>query len=221
MKKLVNTSRIAITTVCLLCCIPQDAFCASLSIEKVALELSSPDAFNDFDPFLNLTDRIAFDSPNHANPFQNLANVISKSDDPLSTTKRFFELFLNHKGAHLSTLETCQLLRQNAHLISREHHDSLYLAISALESSTLSSSDSSFQNLDSMACSLDWLWNWFGLNKKDKKHKNHSKEALKVGWKEVFMFAMLVAGVVLVAIYSPAALVGAGKILIDGAKLFL
>ncbi|MBS0625637.1 MAG: hypothetical protein JSS32_06270 [Verrucomicrobia bacterium] len=225
MKKLVNTSRIAITTACLLCCVPQDALCASLSVERVALELASPDAFiNNHDPFWDLSANLARGIlPKQESPFLNLAKVISESDDPLSATKRFFELFLNHKGAHLSTAETCQLLRQNAHLIPREHHDSLYLAINALESSCMTTADGSFQNLDSMTCSLHWPWNWnwFGLNKKDKKPKHASKTNASPDWIDVFIFAMVIAGIVLVSIYSPAGLATAAGAITEVAKVVL
>jgi len=220
---LYKISKITMVAICLLSSLPQEGFCASIPIEQIAVNLVP---FNPIDALPLASIQYQPIIKRIESSFADLAEVIGGSEDPLAITRKFFQIFVDQINARNGTSytmeESCHLLRQNMNLVPLEHQEIFLIAIDAIETNNLPliNSDLPLSNL-SASIYWPWHWNWFGLNKKDKKnHQDVALLAAKISAKYV-IFGLIVAGIVIVAIFNPAAVGVAAKAMVEAAPLFI
>jgi hypothetical protein len=213
--KIKKITRVAATAICLLCCLPQIGICSLVPIEQIALDLI---------PSKNANYLLAlYIDPNPLRfleqSLEDLTETISLSEDPLITTRQFFYAFLDQlnaqNGTSLTIEEGCRLLRQNINLVPTEYREIFLIATDSIESDV----DNESLHMMAKIC-WPWEWNWFGLNKKDKKYQKSLAALTSNIPPKVLIFGLIVAGVTLVAIFNPAAIAVATKALTQAAPVF-
>lgn len=203
-------SVVATTTVCLLCCIPQQGFCASVPIDMLAINLAN---FDYKKPDLLADTKLAlyYSKPTLTGYLDDLTDSICDSNDPLASTRQFIQVYIDklnkNNGTAIGMSDVCVELRRNIDLVPVECREYLYKSIDLLESSN-SNCPSSLNNILAVSHSFywPWEWNWFGLNKPEKKHEQNEMKALSSGYGKYVVFGLIVAGLTIVAIYNPVAL---------------
>ncbi len=205
------------TIVCLFCCFPQQGLFALLPIQKIAVDTAKLSKELGVHIFSHA--EMAIHSPQYAahknsltKSFEKLAHLINKAPNSHEATTQFFQSFIDQINKQQNTNgtieEACCLIRQNMDKLSlpEEYREQLLLGLDVMQTKEIRSGDELYSKI-SQRISWPWHWNWFGLNKKEKKHDKQIKSAHSNSdlWK-VIAFALFCSAVVLVAIYAPAVL---------------
>lgn len=153
---------IATSTLCILCYIPQQEVCVS-GIDSESNFLA--------DKILNQGDHNNAEAISR--DFDELEEILSLSEDPLAEGLKFLNSLiteLNFRyGLSLTVIDACKLVRENLHTlqIPLEAQNAILQTIELLETQ-----ENDFGELTEQ---YSWYWpnewNWFGLNKKEKKEK--------------------------------------------------
>jgi hypothetical protein len=223
------------TMVCLFCCIPQQGLSALLPIQHIATDLAhlSKEVGSHIFNLAELTTYLP-ECAMHislknslAKSFENLAHLIDTAPDSHEATTQFFQSFIGQINAQNSTNNTveeaCHIIKQNMNQLSLpdEYQKHLSFGLDIMQTKEAINHD----NLYSLACQTiywPWEWNWFGLNKKEKKDVNYIKSThAKIGMWEVVAFALFCCAVVLVALFAPAVLSIVVPALTTGAEILL
>lgn len=211
MDRFARFQRVTTIAICLLCSLPQQGICGSISIEQIAVNLANYEPSSSVFPTPLCIGIGSLRRPE--NPFEVLTEAITEAEDPLGTTRQFFHAFLAQinaqKGTTVTIEEACQLIRQNVDLLPPEHRESLILGVNAIESNNSSgmTTCNTISSLPVASLYWPWEWNWFGLNKKEKKHHHqHTSEQTNNLSDGVLIFATIAAALTLVAIFNASAL---------------
>lgn len=152
--------------------------------------------------------------------FNELTETICDAEDPLETTKQFFNILLAQVNSQNNTSitidEACRLVRQNMDLISTEYREFFLKAVDAIEQNQSGPvGNNPFLNV-SNSIYWPWEWNWFGLNKKHK-HPNHQSTAKNTGTVpgKKFLLALAIAAITVVCVLNAEAIPAAGKVIVE------
>ena len=223
------------TIVCLLCCFPQQGLYAALPIQNVAVDMAK--LTKEIGTHIFSLEEIATCLPPYAThvslkssltkSFENLAHLINKAPNSHEATTQFFQSFIDQINIQKNTdgtiEEACHIIRQKMYELSipDEYREHLLLGLDVMQIKEIAIRDDLCSKV-SMRIYWPWEWNWFGLNKKDKKHDEHLKSAHeKIGKWEIIAFALFCCAVVLVAVFAPAVLSVVIPALTTGAEILL
>jgi hypothetical protein len=234
--RLGKITTVTTTVLCLLCFIPQQGLYAVLPIQEIAGNIAMlAKEMNNLDLIcvsvaLHLNQRAVRTSleDSLAKSFENLAITIGEATDSYATVGQFFQNFVDQINAQrksaITIKEACYLIRQkiDSLQIPFEYREHLLLGLNMMSSgSPIVAGGNSDNTKINHGVYWPWEWNWFGLNKKDKKHDKYKGSCeLKIGKWEVIAFGLFCCAVVLVAVYAPTALSVIVPALTSGSKIF-
>jgi len=140
-----RVASIALTSACILCCIPQHAYClTNESIAKQLLETSDIDLLKDQLDVLELS--------------------MEKSDDAIAEGRQFIEAFLaqinSQYGISLSISQACQLVKENLPTLNlpTETKESLLIAIDLLSLREVTEISQLSNSPPNMFCGVPLIW---------------------------------------------------------------
>lgn len=199
---------IATTTLCLICSIPQQAFCEATSIERITADLLD---FTKAYPDMKCLDDLNMQWKQE-NSFKNLGELILNSENPQETYREFFENFFaqigNQYGLQLTLPEVFAYLQQNIDMIPSSEREIVQNALFSIQNAGIYEVCGKFY--------WPWEWNWFGLNKQNKKHQHHTVafSSTLPDPTAVIIYTGSIAALTLVAIFRPQAMAAMTEALI-------
>jgi hypothetical protein len=124
-----------VTAACLLCSIPIQGISATTHLEQVVCNLL-PAKPHDPLPALAITPFVP--AVSYENALDALRDLIKDADDPLVTTRQFFQTFLAQlnaqNGSSITMEEACRQLRENKNVIPAEYQKVMAIGLDTIES---------------------------------------------------------------------------------------